>query len=230
MPEQVLDPLTSWQPFIKELQESILPVYLHHEQDFDAVGIHGRMHICRALLFAECMARFYREHTGAAIDFDAVRLAIAWHGSGRQGNGKDIWEADSAANCAAYTRRQRPDWDEARCTYIGSLITSRLHGDIHAQLVHDADVLEIMRPCCGHGGLPLFRRGFMRFLGHQDPLSEPIPDRYDRREALVQEAWSWITWTEDMKARFRTETAYMEALLNELRQEHARFPLLATLL
>jgi hypothetical protein len=175
------------------------------------------------------MGRFYRERLGAEIDFGAVRLAVAFHDSGRQGNGPDLWEDDSAALCAEYGRKTRPAWSEEHCRYVGDLITSFGDRDVHAQLVHDADVLEIMRPCCGHGGLQGFRREVLRFLGPDDPLAVGVAERGECREALVQEAWAWISWTEQQKHRLRDEKAYMDALLDELAWEHARFPLLATL-
>ena len=94
--------LASWELFVDELEQKILPFYLQHELRFDRYGVHGRMHICRSVMMAEWMARFYRARTQAAIDFFAVRVAVAFHDSGRQANGVDLWESDSASNCVRY--------------------------------------------------------------------------------------------------------------------------------
>ena len=52
-----MSPSQSWSDFTSELRHNILPLYLHHEQTFDRRSVHGRMHICRAVLFAEWMCR-----------------------------------------------------------------------------------------------------------------------------------------------------------------------------
>jgi len=95
-PEQVIDPKATWPLFAAELQEEILPLYLSHEQTFDSWSIHGRMHICRCVLFAEFMSRYYYRQTTYTPNVDWVRYAIAFHDSSRQGNGADLWEHDSA--------------------------------------------------------------------------------------------------------------------------------------
>src|SRR5215213_7975797 len=94
--------LASWELFVDELEQKILPFYFQHELNFDRYGVHGRMHICRSVMFAEWMARFYPAHTQTAINFFAVRVAVAFHDSGRRANGVDLWESDSAANCVRY--------------------------------------------------------------------------------------------------------------------------------
>ena len=62
----------SWLEFIEEAQEQILPIYAKHEKHFDNYGVHGRMHISRALIFAEAMSRFYSAH-GQVLDMCAIR-------------------------------------------------------------------------------------------------------------------------------------------------------------
>ena len=154
--EVSVDHLTSWELFIDELDRKILPFYLQHELQFDRYGVHGRMHICRSVMLAEWMARFYRAHTQTAIDFFAVRVAVAFHDSGRRANGVDLWESDSAANCVRYVVETGGASDYAQG--VGALIEKKKQSaDPLKKIVGDADVLEIMRPCCGHGGLEIGR-------------------------------------------------------------------------
>ncbi|MGH9879309.1 MAG: hypothetical protein ACRD5H_16895, partial [Nitrososphaerales archaeon] len=89
MTSQSVDHLSRWNAFIHELQERMLPIYLQHEMTFDPWGVHGRMHICRSVMFAEWMARFYTERASCEIDFYAVWVATAMHDSGRRDNGVD---------------------------------------------------------------------------------------------------------------------------------------------
>ena len=48
------------------------------------------MHICRWVLFAEFISRYYYRQTTHPPIVDWVRYAIAFHDSGRQGNGADL--------------------------------------------------------------------------------------------------------------------------------------------
>lgn len=226
---QVTDHLASWELFIDELEQKILPFYRQHEFKFDLYGVHGRMHICRSVMLAEWMARFYRTHTRAAIDFFAVRVAVAFHDSGRRANGVDLWESDSALNCARYVDETTGASDYA--DDLGALIEKKnKSADPLKKIVQDADVLEIMRPCCGHGGLAGFRREFLHFGGPDDLLAREVPGIADQREALVQEAWRWIESTEPLKFILTNSSAYMRDLLKHLEKERSKFPLLSDLL
>jgi len=221
--------LASWELFIDELEQKILPFYLQHELTFDRFGVHGRMHICRSVMVAEWMARFYRARTQAVIDFFAVRVAVAFHDSGRQTNGVDLWESDSAANCVRYVAEAAGEGDYAYG--VGALIEKKKKSaDPLKTIVQDADVLEIIRPCCRHGGLAGFRRQFLHFGGPDDVLAREVPDIAEQREALIQEAWRWIQSTEPLKAFLRDSPAYMRDLLKHLERHRLKFPLLSNLL
>jgi hypothetical protein len=69
------DFISTWHAFVGELQERILLAYKQHEATFDPFGVHGRIHICRSVMFAEWMTRFHRERLPDAPDFYAVRVA-----------------------------------------------------------------------------------------------------------------------------------------------------------
>jgi hypothetical protein len=180
-------------------------------------------------MLAEWMARFYRAHTQAPIDFFAVRVAVAFHDSGRRNNGVDLWESDSAANCTRYVLETTGAADYARG--VGTLIEKKKKSaDPLKAIVSDADVLEIMRPCCGHGGLTGFRRQFLHFGGPDDVLAREVPGIAEQREALIQEAWRWIISTEPLKASLADSPAHMRDLLKHLEGQRLKFPLLSDLL
>ena len=223
------DHLTSWERFIDELERKILPFYLQHELKFDRFGVHGRMHICRSVMMAEWMARFYHIHTQTVIDFFAVRTAVAFHDSGRRANGVDLWESDSASNCVRYVVEAVGGSDYAHS--VGALIEKKKESaDPLKKIVQDADVLEIMRPCCGHGGLAGFRPQFLRFGGPDDLPASEVAGIAGQREALIQEAWRWIQLTEPLKASLKDSPAYMRDLLKHLERQRSEFPLFSDLL
>lgn len=229
MVSELADNLASWELFIDELEQQILPFYRQHELRFDRFGVHGRMHICRSVMFAEWMARFYRTHTQTVIDVFAVRVAVAFHDSGRRANGIDLWESDSAANCVRYVNETAGAGDYANA--VGTLIEKKKKSaEPLKKIVQDADVLEIMRPCCGHGGLAGFRREFLHFGGPEDLLAREVPGMAAKREALIQEAWRWIQSTEPLKASLANSPAHMRDLLKHLERERLKFPLLSDLL
>ncbi len=216
-------PSTNWDEFLSELRIAILPLYGEHERTFDHHSIHGRMHICRCLLFSEFMCRYYYENTRLAPRVSWIRYAVAFHDSGRKGNGPDIWEADSYAQCVQYLLGKDYARDDAEA--IGGLITKDggLWG-LEKRIVHDADVLDIMRPCCGHGGKMGFRERALRFLGpRDDPLArDPIT-----RLALIDEAWELIEATEEVKPTLQSSNDYMADVLRILCDSWDRFRHLA---
>jgi hypothetical protein len=98
------------------------------------------------------------------------------------------------------------------------------------KIVQDADVVEIMRPCCGHGGLAGFRHEFLSFGGPDDFLACEVPGIAEQREALIQEAWRGIQSTEPLKFFLTDSPAYMRDLLKHLEKQRLKFPLLSDLL
>jgi len=223
-----------WKAFITELQDEILPLYTHHEAIFDFVGMHGRMHICRAVLFSEWMARRYLDW-GETVDLCAVRFAAAFHDSGREANGFDLWEEESAENCRKYLEKRSTSRNGACALQVkpgeaGGYILKTGDWGLNQRIAQDADVLEIMRPCCGVGGLPAFRRSKLLFLRDDDPYCSRAEAKEDLRETLVQEAWRWIQATEAIKPGLFKVENYMERLLEFLGEKKNSFPLLAQLL
>ena len=194
--------IKDWGIFVKDLSTNILPIYKNHESTFDYQGIHGRMHISRALIFAESMARYYYKVIRIKdIDFLAIRYAVAFHDAGRKGNGIDIWESDSAEICRKHLLNQGHGDEYSK--YVSQLIEKKGPWDAHKKIVHDADVLEIMRPCCGHGGRSGFKEKALRFLSYRDDLiNNNLNDFASPRNTLIDEAWQFIVYTERKKYMF----------------------------
>jgi hypothetical protein len=184
--------MQNWNKFIKECSENILPIYQKHENTFDMVGVHGRLHIARSIIFSEFMARYFYK-LGKNIDFNAIRYAVSFHDSGRQANGIDRWEMDSTKNCFTYLSTT---YDKNYCNYVSSLINKDKSSDINKNVVYDADVLEIMRPCCGHGERDGFRSNFLLFM-------KDVEEYQDIRNYLIEDAWKLIEYTEDNKQLFK---------------------------
>jgi hypothetical protein len=216
-------PSTSWNEFLSELRTAILQLYGEHERIFDHHSIHGRMHVCRCLLFSEFMCRYYYENTRFTPRVSWIRYAVAFHDSGRQGNGPDVWEADSSGRCVQYLLGKDLPKDDAEA--IGGLITK--YGGrwgLEKRIVHDADVLDIMRPCCGHGGRMGFKERALCFLG---PRDDPLARQPITRLALIDEAWELIQATEQVKPMLQSSSNYMEDVLQILFDSRDRFRLLA---
>lgn len=186
--------IQNWDRFVKELSKSILPFYQYHEDTFDKFGLHSRLHICRSIIFSEFMARFLSKEFGQKLDFTAIRYAVAFHDSGREGNGIDVWEHDSADNCYSYLSKS---FEDGYSKYVSNLIIKNLsNSDKNKLIVIDSDVLDIMRLYELEG----FNPNFLSFL--KDGLFfEEI------RNDLILDAWKLIEYTEDNKHLFDSNSS-----------------------
>jgi len=213
-----------WPSFVATFDADIAPIYHAHERDFDEPGIHGRMHIARCLLFAEFMGRHYHARTAARPAMNDVRFATAFHDAARRANGPDLWDEESAGRCAEYARRH-PALFSRDGDAMAALLAAKPDpgGFLEAQIVHDADVLDIMRPCCGHGGREGFREGALIFLGEHDPAGRDP----EVRSRLVEEAWALIRATEECKSDLAGSGDYLAEILAILAALHSECPMLA---
>lgn len=199
--------MENWNNFIQEFSEEILPIYQNHEKTFDSYGIHGQLHISRSIIFSEFLSKHYKN-----VDINAVRYAVSFHDSGRQGNGVDIWENDSVENCFNYLYNK---YNKDYAKYISSLILKDRHtSDINKKIVYDVDVLEIMRPCCGHGERENFR--FNELLSFDD---------IKFRDDLVEDAWKLIEYTAENRHLF-SGTNHLYKLVDIVRKNDLGFRIL----
>lgn len=222
-----------WNIFVQELQDNILPLYLEREMAgrFDPHQVHGRLHICRSILFSEWMARVYDRHNAKPLDHYAICMAVAFHDSKRQDGGTDYWEKESAAACQDYLARNaslKTRYNETQSGQVAGWILKQLDGTPNHRVVFDADVLEYMRLLdnCAE-----FRRSHFLFLGLRDPLRRDIQEPDVVREAIIAEAWNWIDLTkhELRRSLFHSHT-YMQDVLSFLEAHRHQFPLLAEVL
>jgi len=204
--------MENWLNFVKEFSDSILPIYKKHEDTFDVYNIHGSLHISRSIIFSEFMARYYKK-IGIDVDFNAIRYAVAFHDSGRQGNGIDLWETDSSKKCYTYLSKK---YNSVYCKYVSNLIVKKIDNlDVNKKIVTDADVIEIMRPICGHGGILGFNSKYLSFL---------IDDTQVRND-LIFDAWKLIKYSEDNQHLF-TDNNHLYKLLEILNDNKSNFKIL----
>jgi hypothetical protein len=162
-----------------------------------------------------------------------VRYAVAFHDAGRKGDGVDLWEADSAKLCAEYVQSHVQGISPDEAGLIGDLICKgpKRWGEVEKRIVHDADVLDIMRPCCGHGGFEGFNPHALRFLSPQDNTrrrDDAIRKRENAlRVQLIDEAWAFIQMTENIKISLRESKDYMHDMMKVLQDIRDICPLLA---
>ncbi len=176
---------SSFALFVQEFELEILPIYKEHEETFDSIGVHGRMHASRVVIFAEVMAGYLRENQGVQVDIDLLRRVAALHDSGRKANGPDLWESDSAKMIESHLTKKGVDSEIAK-----SASEMVIHGKdtdlpIEQMLFSSADCIDIMRPCCGHGGIGDFKKGYLLFLN--DCKNGSLAAKF--RDDLIREAW-----------------------------------------
>ena len=218
--------------FIPELIKHILPIYAGHELIFDDSSLHGRMHICRAVLLAEAMGHYYISR-GLEPDMYAVRVATAFHDSGRHDSGKDYWEHDSANLCRDYLLNTSPRCQvyqqaPALADFTAGLIP---HGDmtsLEMQIAQDADVLEIIRLFHMGNWQTIFQPEKLVFLSPRDLCLPSEPDAESIRSRLMHEAWDFIQLTDHRHDEFSQAENYFNALFNVFTSQKDRFPLLAS--
>ncbi len=218
------DTTQTWSDFAVVLRTDILPIYLAHERSFDYPSIHGRMHICRCVLFGEFMCRHYWVETTLRPSIIDVRYAIAFHDAGREGNGPDLWEHASVALCESYLAANSRGVSRSP-EEIAALISAKGSPEtVEERVVHDADVLDIMRPCCGHGGKDGFWEQALLFLSERDDAG--VTD-FSMRTRVIDEAWEFIRVTEDHKDALRGSRDYVADILEILAQNRSSCPMLA---
>jgi len=214
----------SFAAFIVELEKEIFPLYEKHEMGFDKHRIHGRMHIARAIIFSEVMARYY-DNRGESVDFDYVRRTTGLHDAGRKGNGVDLWEQESCGLLYQHLISKNIPKKEAKqkSTIILKALADK--NSIEFKIFQSADCLDIMRPCTGNGGKAGFNPKYLTFLANTKS------DVSQLRQSLIEEAWLFIEITERQKmAEFNESEGFMEKLFQIIRTHQDRLPILSSIL
>lgn len=194
--------------FIQEFTKNILPIYEKHENTFDFYGIHSGRHISRSLIFSEFMSCFYKYELNKDVDFNAIRYAVAFHDSGRQRNGIDLWEKDSEKACLLYLYKKNHSLEYSE--YVASLINKNKSSDINKNIIYDADVLEIMRPLTGRGGRNGFNPNYLLFMKDNEKYIKT-------RNELIEDAWKLIEYTENNTQLFNNNN-YLYKLIEIIKE------------
>lgn len=171
----------------------ILDLYTGHEQTFDPEGIHGREHISRVVLYSNILANVFRDQ-GATVDSHALYTTSALHDAGREGNGPDRWEGDSAKlaldRLGAQGITDQRYLELAKGAIQGS--ATPLHS-LEAVILKSADSLDIIR----ERGLAGYNTNFLAFMGGDTDIDPGIriPQDTEFRDALIQEVAQFIEAT-----------------------------------
>ncbi len=192
--------------FSETFSKEIFPLYKRHEETFDEHKMHGILHIGRSLVAAFVLhSELEKNRLIENPSIEDILFAVSYHDSGRKGNGPDVWEWFSSENCK-----------NAGHNYASSMIVkNRKTNDYNSMCVYDADVLEVMRPCCGHGGIYGFEKKYLL-------LGEVLAPLYDK---LINEWWEFIIFTESMKADLSIPDV-IDKLLEIIKNNQAKFPLI----
>jgi hypothetical protein len=80
----------------RQFMVDMLGAYRAHEESFDGqVAVHGMGHASRVFIYSAVLANIMEEF-GVDADRTALLCGAAGHDAGREGNGDDVWERQSA--------------------------------------------------------------------------------------------------------------------------------------
>ena len=116
--------------------------YQKHEQTFDLESFHGRFHILRCLLLADCIHHYY-ENKALDLDIQKSYYAILFHDIMRENNGIDLWEPQSAKECLTFLKQN--GYSEEYAFQTSKIILKSNDFNLEEQVLYDVDVLDYHR-------------------------------------------------------------------------------------
>lgn len=186
--------------------------------------IHGCLHAARVTLYAALLAQLHRRAGRVVAELHPLQMAAAFHDAARQDEGRDRWDADSAALFAEWWRARGRDPEPWRTWLAEKDAPSAL--SLEHAILHDADALDIQRVAHIRNRfrpetLWLFRDG------------DGIPE--DDKRAMVDEARHLIALTDRDDVKLELETApdyYVKVMhiVTAVRRESGALLLLDSLL
>lgn len=193
--DSISSKVNSLDSFKKNELPTILDQYKEHEQTFDPTGIHGRRHISRALIYANVLANVFREK-GAQIDSYALHTATAFHDSGREGNGVDVWEKQSAEKAVAHMKQGGIDHHDY-LNFAAASIDSQApkeHKSLEGSILKSADSLDVIRVYGREG----YRKDLLWFMFQDTRIGDNKYVKADPalRDRLIDEIATFIEATE----------------------------------
>lgn len=184
---------------------------------------HGTAHAARTVLWTQLLALIREGADQQMTEANRIGagLAAAFHDSGRQDDGVDLWDSDSATHLKDYLATNPHPHLQADTLYRAILYKDEAEqagNTIEQNLLNAADTLEIMRFSGSRLG-----EGFD--LNHFK-LSPNVP--FDFRMKLLSEIQGFIDYTEDLNNKRQLELSHApyRDLLHTVDQNKARFPLL----
>lgn len=223
-PAQIDEIKKTFHLFIEELENDIFKFYEAHEFTFDRYRIHGRMHVARAVIFCEIMARYYQSK-GESVDFGYVRRLTGLHDAGRKGNGLDQWEDESADLLYQHLKLKGMPHGKAY-EKSRNIIKATADNSLEYQIFQSADCIDIMRPCTGRKGREGFDTNYLSFLKNAHD-----PDDLKFRADLIAEAWDFIQISESRKfLDFNASQGFMGRLFEIISNDRIGFKILSTIL
>ena len=182
--------------FIEELKLKIFPFIAINQKDY---RIHGCSHISRCLVYANAICNLEKISDEEKLH---VLYAVSFHDSGRlQDNGVDHYEQGNIDILRNYLSQENnlQIFDSCSSLMTKHNVNSKAH-----KIVYDTDVLDIMRPSCGNGGIYNFNRSYLKLLNDTNYCSE-----------IINEAWQLISITDNIDEYNSFDTfSNMIALIN----------------
>lgn len=183
----------SFEEFRKKELPQILDIYKANEKKFDQTLIHGRMHISRALIYTRALSSMFREK-GLNPNTHALYRSIAFHDSGRESNGADVYEGKSAKKLIDHLKEEGIDSKfylgaSGRCISCGKDIQTLEEG-----IMNSSDAMEIMRTV-GRNKFDTNRLWFMRQPVRDSSGTLISPDT-ELRDKLLDEVGQFIKSTD----------------------------------
>ena len=143
--------------------------YQKHEQTFDLESFHGRFHILRCLLLADCIHQYY-ENKVLDLDIQKSYYAILFHDIMRENNGIDLWEPQSANECFNFLKQK--GYPEEYAFQTSKIILKTNDSNLEEQVLYDVDVLDYHRFFYLPEERHLFDDFKLKFAGPNDVINQ----------------------------------------------------------
>jgi len=164
--------------FEKELELKILPFINSFQKDFK---IHGNSHISRCLVYASCLCYLEKIHEEDRIN---ILYSVAFHDSGRVLDyGIDKNENLNIEKLKIYLEKEDKLY---LFENISKIMLRNSEKAILNNIFYDVDVLDIMRPSCGIGGIFNFKKEYSKLIKERNYFTE-----------LINECWNLICLTDN---------------------------------
>ena len=146
-------------------EKEVAMFYQKHEDTFDLESYHGRFHIIRCLMLADCIHRYY-DSKFIPIAIDKSYFAILFHDIMREDNGVDLWELDSSIACLKFLLKN--GYDNEFAIAASKIILKQNAMNLEEQVLYDVDVLDYNRFFSLPQERYLFENFRLKFAGPND--------------------------------------------------------------